>query len=37
MEAVESGRLTEDRIDESLRRILLLKVSYGLLPAVADP
>ena len=37
MEAVESGRLTEDRIDESLRRILLLKVSYGLLPAVANP
>ena len=37
MEAVESGRLTEDRIDESLRRILLLKVSYGLLPAVSNP
>ena len=32
MEALETGRLTEDRIDESLRRILALKQRYGLLP-----
>ena len=31
MDALESGRLTEDRIDESLRRILTLKEKYGLL------
>ncbi len=37
MEALETGRLTESRIDESLRRILALKASYGLLPAVTDP
>ena len=32
MDALESGRLTEKRIDESLRRILSLKEKYGLLP-----
>jgi len=31
MEALESGRLTEKRLDESLRRILTLKKKYGLL------
>ena len=31
MDALESGRLTEARIDESLRRILTLKEKYGLL------
>ena len=31
MEALESGRLTEKRLDESLRRILSLKEQYGLL------
>ncbi len=31
MEALESGRLTEARIDESVRRILLLKEKYNLL------
>lgn len=30
--AVQSGRLTRARIDQSVRRILLLKLSYGLLP-----
>ncbi len=29
--AVQSGRLTKARIDDSVRRILLLKLSYGLL------
>ena len=32
MEAIESGRLTEERIDKSLCRILTLKECYGLLP-----
>lgn len=32
MEAIESGRLTEERIDKSLCRILTLKERYGLLP-----
>ncbi len=32
MEALESGRLTEERIDKSLCRILTLKTQYGLLP-----
>lgn len=31
MKAVEEGRLTEKRIDESVLRILLLKEKYGLL------
>ena len=31
MDALESGRLTEARIDESVRRILLLKEKYNLL------
>ena len=31
MTALESGRLTEKRIDESLRRVLTLKERYGLL------
>ena len=34
MQAVKDGRLTEERIDESLSRILTLKEKYGLLPAV---
>ncbi len=32
MKALEEGRLTQARIDESVRRILLLKEKYGLLP-----
>ena len=31
MAALSSGRLTEDRIDESLRRVLLLKQQWGLI------
>jgi beta-N-acetylhexosaminidase len=31
--AVVSGRIPKERIDESVRRILLLKARYGLLPA----
>lgn len=31
MKALKEGRLTEERIDESLRRVLLLKEKYGLL------
>ncbi len=34
MKALKEGRLTEDRIDESLRRILLLKEKYGLLDGI---
>ena len=34
MKALREGRLTESRIDESVRRILLLKQRYGL---IADP
>ena len=34
MQALKDGRLTEERIDESLSRILSLKEKYGLLPAV---
>ncbi len=34
MSALESGRLTEARIDESVRRILTLKASMGLIPAI---
>ena len=34
MKALREGRLTEARIDESVRRILLLKQRYGL---IADP
>jgi beta-glucosidase-like glycosyl hydrolase len=30
--AVQSGQLTKARIDESVRRILLLKLRFGLLP-----
>ena len=33
MDALSSGRLTEKRLDESLRRILSLKEKYGLLTA----
>ncbi|HZC77950.1 MAG TPA: glycoside hydrolase family 3 N-terminal domain-containing protein, partial [Ktedonobacterales bacterium] len=29
--AVQSGRLTKARIDESVRRILMLKLTYGLM------
>ncbi len=36
-QAVVSGRLTKQRIDESVRRILLLKMQYGLLPAQPLP
>ncbi len=32
--ALKSGRLTEARIDESVRRILRLKAGHGLIPAV---
>jgi beta-N-acetylhexosaminidase len=32
LKAVQEGRLSEDRIDESLLRILNLKERYGLLP-----
>ena len=34
MQAVKDGRLTEERIDESLLRILSLKERYGLLPSI---
>ncbi len=34
MQALEDGRLTEKRIDESVLRILTLKEKYGLLPPV---
>lgn len=34
MNALKNGRLTERRIDESLRRILSLKAKYGLIPSV---
>ena len=34
MQAVAEGRITEKRIDESVRRILTLKEKYGLLPSV---
>ncbi len=34
--AVEDGRLTEKRIDESVRRILALKAAYGAGPAPGD-
>lgn len=30
--AVESGEITQERLDESVRRILTLKYNYGLLP-----
>jgi beta-N-acetylhexosaminidase len=30
--AVKSGKITEERIDESVRRILTLKVLYGVIP-----
>jgi beta-N-acetylhexosaminidase len=35
--AVQSGRLSESRIDDSVRRILLLKQRYGLLPPPLPP
>lgn len=35
IQAVESGRLTEERINESVQRILLLKEKHGLLPPTA--
>ena len=31
MSAVKSNRITEERIDESVRRILALKMRYGLI------
>ena len=31
-QALETGRLSEERINESLRRILGLKMDFGLLP-----
>lgn len=31
MEAIEEGRITEERIDESVRRILTMKIDMGLL------
>ena len=34
MDAVKEGRLTEERIDESVGRILSLKEKYGLLPSI---
>jgi beta-N-acetylhexosaminidase len=34
--AVASGRISQARIDQSVRRILLLKERYGLLPALAQ-
>jgi beta-glucosidase-like glycosyl hydrolase len=30
--AVNSGRISQDRIDQSVRRILTLKAQYGILP-----
>ena len=36
MQAVSEGRITEKRIDESVRRILTLKEKYGLLPSVGQ-
>ena len=33
IQALESGRLTEARIDESVRRILTMKAAHGLIPA----
>ena len=36
MEALKSGRLTETRIDESVRRILALKAKWGLLAESAQ-
>ncbi|MDD2717485.1 MAG: DUF1343 domain-containing protein [Candidatus Wallbacteria bacterium] len=35
--AVKSGKITEKRIDESVKRILSLKAEYGLFEAVSDP
>jgi beta-N-acetylhexosaminidase len=34
--ALSSGRLTKDRIDESVRRILILKMRMGLIPIPLD-
>ena len=31
-DAVNSGRISQDRIDQSVRRILTLKAQYGILP-----
>ncbi|MCC8075946.1 MAG: glycoside hydrolase family 3 protein [Clostridiales bacterium] len=36
MEAVNSGELTEERIDQSLMRILTLKLQYGIIPAATE-
>ena len=36
MAALEEGRLTETRIDESVRRILMLKAEWGLLKESAQ-
>ena len=33
-QAVQSGQITKARIDQSVRRILLLKMRYGLLPSM---
>ncbi len=35
-EAVDSGRISEERLNESVRRILLLKAKYGLSNAAAE-
>ncbi len=32
LEAVRSGEITEERIDESVTRILLMKINYGIIP-----
>ena len=34
--AVESGRISEDRIDESVRRILQAKINMGLIEDLSD-
>jgi beta-N-acetylhexosaminidase len=35
-DAVNSGRISQDRIDQSVRRILTLKAQYGILPLHQD-
>ena len=35
LEAVESGRISQERLDESVRRILTVKEEYGVTDAAA--
>ena len=36
LEAVDSGRLSQDRLDQSVRRILTLKQDYGVTSAPVE-